>query len=81
MMMTTTTTTMTMMIICTVQALICSLKGQLEDIKCINLEMYTKLAVGDHHYHLDHYHPYFFRRRNNLRKRVKMIFFSWEDVN
>jgi len=26
------------------QALICSLKGQLEDIKCINLEMYTKLA-------------------------------------
>ena len=28
------------------QALICSLKGQLEDIKCINLEMYTKLAVG-----------------------------------
>merc|ERR1719350_1709998 len=26
------------------QVLICSLKGQLEDIKCINLEMYTKLA-------------------------------------
>ena len=28
------------------QVLICSLKGQLEDIKCINLEMYTKLAVS-----------------------------------
>ena len=27
------------------QATISSLKSQLEDIKCINLEMYTKLAV------------------------------------
>ena len=28
-----------------VQTTIGSLKSQLEDIKCINLEMYTKLAV------------------------------------
>jgi len=30
------------------QATISSLKGQLEDIKCINLEMYTKLAECEH---------------------------------
>ena len=30
------------------QATIASLKSQLEDIKCINLEMYTKLAVSIH---------------------------------
>ena len=29
------------------QATIGSLKSQLEDIKCINLEMYTKLAVSE----------------------------------
>ena len=28
------------------QTTIASLKSQLEDIKCINLEMYTKLAVS-----------------------------------